>query len=487
MPAFETIPYYQFLNKPVGIETRLENLVVHGEIPAEVRGSFYRAVPDPQFAPRFADDTLLSDDGMISRLSVGDGRADFEIRYVQTARYQAEKAAGKAIFGRYRNPFTDLPEAEGVDRTVSNTTPVFHAGKLLMTKEDGRPHRVDPITLETLGSYDFEGVLKSETMTAHVRIDPVSNEMFFFGYEAGGLATTDVAYCIADADGNLVSEQWLKTPYCSMMHDFLISENYALFPVFPTTCDLERLKAGGPHWSHEQETDSWIGVMPRKGDVSEIRWYKGPKGVHSFHMLNAFERDGALHMDMHVSASNAFSFIREAAGIHIPQHELGGGTVRWTMDLADGVDEIVETPIGPPGDMPRIADKDQGRRYTTGWYLTVNPEGGPPLLGGPVGVLFNMIMQVNGEAGQVTGARPLPPGHAISEMVHIPSQQDGHVGYLMFIVDQQVGEDSYTHEAWILDANNINADPLARIEIPTRLRPQVHGWWVPAAALEALA
>jgi hypothetical protein len=38
----------------------------------------------------------------------------------------------------------------GVDRTVANTTPVWHAGRLLMTKEDGRP--IDrPITLETRG------------------------------------------------------------------------------------------------------------------------------------------------------------------------------------------------------------------------------------------------------------------------------------------------------------------------------------------------
>ena len=485
MPSFQDIPYYAFLNKPVGIETRIENLVVHGQIPSAVKGSFYRAVPDPQFEPRFADDTLLSDDGMVSRLSLDGDRADFEIRYVQTARYKAEKAAGKSLFGRYRNPYTDLPEAKGVDRTVSNTTPVWHAGKLLMTKEDGLPYQVDPISLETIGRYDFGGALKSETMTAHVRIDPVTKEMFFFGYEAGGLATTDIAYCVADANGQLKSEQWFKVPYCSMMHDFVITENYAVFPVFPTIADLDVLKAGGPHWLHRQELESWIAIMPRYGSVDQLRWFKGPKGVHSFHMMNAFEADGAVHIDMHISASNAFSFIREASGIHIPQHELQGGTVRWSMGLDDGVDEIVETPLGPPGDMPRIADKDQGRPYVHGWYLTVNPEGGPPLLGGPVGALFNMILVFNAQAGQVVGARPLPPGHAISEMVHIPSEDDAHLGYLMGIVDIQTGDDEYRHEAWILDAGNINADPCARIEIPTRLRPQVHGWWVAASELNA--
>ena len=36
--------------------------------------------------------------------------------------------------------------------------------------------------------------------------------MFFFGYEAGGLCSKDVAYCIADKDGNLTSEQWFERP-----------------------------------------------------------------------------------------------------------------------------------------------------------------------------------------------------------------------------------------------------------------------------------
>ena len=72
----------------------------------------------------------------------------------------------------------------------ANTTPVWHAGRLLMTKEDGRPYQIDPQTLETIGSYDFGGKLQSETVTAHVRIDPVTGEFFFYGYEADGPAST---------------------------------------------------------------------------------------------------------------------------------------------------------------------------------------------------------------------------------------------------------------------------------------------------------
>ena len=54
-----------------------------------------------------------------------------------------------------------------------------------------------------------------------------------------------MSYCIADRQGNLIREQWFDAPYCAMMHDFAITERYALFPIYPTTCSLERLKAGG--------------------------------------------------------------------------------------------------------------------------------------------------------------------------------------------------------------------------------------------------
>ena len=216
MPTFPDTPEFTGLNTPIGEEYALERLSVEGQIPAEVAGTFFRAIPDPAFPPYLDDGAaVLSGDGMVSAMRFAPGEVSFAIRYVDTERHLLERAAGRALYGRYRNPYTDTPEVEGRDRTVSNTTPVWHAGRLLMTKEDGRPYRVDPRTLATLGRYDFGGRLKSATVTAHVRIDPGTHELFFFGYEADGLASTKVAYCVADAKGNLTREQWFDAPYCA--------------------------------------------------------------------------------------------------------------------------------------------------------------------------------------------------------------------------------------------------------------------------------
>ena len=485
MTQFPQTPEYTGLNTPIGVEYDLADLTVHGTIPADVEGTFFRAVPDPAFAPFMEDGgAILSADGMLSAIRFSGGKASAAMRFVQTARHKAEVAAGHALFGKYRNPYTDKPEAAGLDRTVANTTPIWHAGRLLLAKEDGRPYRVDPRTLETIGSYDFGGKLKSETSTAHARIDPVTGELFMFGYEADGLGSTKIAYFIIDAQGQLTREQWFDAPYCAMMHDFVITENYVLFPIYPTTCDPERVKAGGDHWVHEMERDSWVGVMPRYGDVSELRWYKGPKGVSCYHMMNAHE-DGAgnILFDQCLSNVNAFPFIQKASGLNIAPQDSGGRLARWIISLADGADTITEVVIGPPGDFPIIPADRQGRPFSHGWMLTMNPEmQGPPVAGGPVGAMFNMLLRLD-FTGQPVQALPLPPAHCYNEPVHVPSTQAGHDGWLVTLVDRQDGLDAFAHECWIIEAGNLGAGPVARVEIPQRMRPQVHGWWVSAAQL----
>jgi carotenoid cleavage dioxygenase len=53
------------------------------------------------------------------------------------------------------------------------------------------------------------------------------------------------------------------------------------------------------------------------------------------------------------------------------------------------------------------------------------------------------------------------------------------------VVDRQTGPSDFTHALWIIDAGNLGSGPKAKIAIPHRLRPQVHGWWVSAAELAA--
>jgi len=465
-------------NAPSRIECDIYDLVVEGTLPDELEGSWYRSVPDPQYPPFLGDDTFLSGDGMVSRFRFEHGHVDLRQRYVQTARFKAERAARRSLFGRYRNPYTDDPSVRGVDRGANNTTPIWHGGRLLALKEDSRAVELDPHTLETRGPWDYQGQLRSQTMTAHTRADFDTGELYFFGYEAGGLATRDVAYCVADRNGRLLREEWFEAPYCAMMHDFAVTKEHAIFPVFPTTSDLTRLKAGGPHWIWEPDKDSFVGIMPRDGKVKDLRWFRGPPRS-AYHFMNAYTEGNKVHLDFGCGKVNPCPFIREATGIQVRPEEMAGAFVRWTFDLSKPGERFEETVLGPGGDMPRAADKDAMKDYQVGYYQTFDPTLGPPLIAGPVGAGFNTILRLEVRSGKLMSFHP-DGASTVQEHFHVPSQTPGHEGYLGFIVDRHAESLS---ELFILEAQHIEKGPVARVKVPLRLRVGVHGNWIPAAAV----
>jgi carotenoid cleavage dioxygenase-like enzyme len=477
-PFPDTMDFTGF-NEPSRIECDLRDLVVlEGEVPAEINGRWYRSTPDPQYPPMLGHDTYLSGDGMVSMFTFENGHVDYKSRYVLTERFKNERAARRSLYGLYRNPFTDDPSVrDKPGRSTANTTPVYHAGRLLAAKEDGRPIELDPATLETRGEFDFGGKLESRTMTAHCRIDYDTSEMFFYGYEAGGLATKDFAFCVADASGNLVHEEWFEAPYVGLVHDFAVSKEHVVFPFQPITADYARIAAGGVHWVWEPEQGTVVGIMPRGGSVKDLRWFRGPARSF-FHFMNAHDEGDRVHIDFGVMDEAFFPFIREASGLEGP----GGpgpnsGFVRWTFDLASKAETWVETPLGPPGDFPLVAKKDHMKPYAIGYYQIFDPEVGPPMIAGPVGVGLNTVVRINVRTGELRSYCP-GAGRTVQEHMHIPSTQAGHEGYLVFAVDVH---ETMSSEIHVLSAEHPERGALARIAMPMRLRNQVHGSWVPSA------
>ncbi|MDT8398148.1 MAG: carotenoid oxygenase family protein [Pseudomonadales bacterium] len=462
-------------NAPSRIEGDIYDLVVEGEIPNEINGIWYRSVPDPQYPPMLGNDYFISGDGMVSAFIFENGHVDYKIKYVMTERLKNDRAARRSLYGNYRNPFTDDPAVRDKpikDRGAANTTPIYHGGKLLALKEDSRAMELDPFSLETLGEYDFDGKLKSLTMTAHTRPDYDTGELYFFGYEASGLASTDVAYCVADRHGKLLREDWFKVPYCALMHDFVVTKEHVIFPVFPTVCEMAGLKKGNAHWAWDPSRKSWMGIMRRDGDVRDMRWFEGP-ACFAFHMMNAFTEGEKVHMDLCVTDMNMFPFIMAAGGFPYKPQEANGRLARWTFDLAASSNTWTETRLGPDGDMPRIADKDMMKDYEIAYYAHFNPQFGPPILSGPTTAGFNCMSRINIKTGELkTFSRPHT---TLQEPVFIKSDTEGHEGYIAVVADNH---ESNLGEVLIFEAEHVDQGPLATIKMPLRMRSGVHGNWV---------
>lgn len=78
---------------------------------------------------------------------------------------------------------------------------------------------IDPVTLDTLGYDPYSKEITTRTFTAHPKVDPFTEELVTFGYEAKGLATLDVVTWTLDKHGKNVEELWIKAPYVGFIHE----------------------------------------------------------------------------------------------------------------------------------------------------------------------------------------------------------------------------------------------------------------------------
>ncbi len=471
---FPRTPAFAGYNAPSRIEADIFDLIVEGELPAALEGVWYRMTPDPQFAPLHGDDFFISGDGMMSLLRFEGGHVDYRSRYVRTARFLAERKARRALFGAYRNPFTDDPSVAGIDRTVANTSPVWHGGRLLAIKEDGLPYEIDPDTLATRGRFDWNGRLRSRTVSAHPKIDPRTGELLFYGYEVDGEASRTMAFCVADSAGRLVREEWFEAPYAAMVHDFAITEDFVIFPLFPTIADLERMKRGGPHWMSDVSRDAYIGVMPRSGTVADLRWFRRPGG-QAFHVINAWNEGRRIHLDLCLAQMNPFPYIPDVSSIPYDPQKASALPTRMTFDLDSTSDRPSETVIASVGgDVPRINEAFTGRRYRYAYLGLVDPSRPMPLAG-PVGAGFNMI----GRLDVASGAAETWFGEDSStyqEPIFVPDGPGEDDGYVLCVIERH---DEHRSDVGVFDARALAAGPRAIIQLPLRLRSAIHGTWVP--------
>ncbi len=142
----------------------------------------------------------------------------------------------------YRNPTTDDPSVKGLSRGTANTQLFVHHKKLLVFKEDSPPVYMDPHTLETIDDYyTFGGKLKSQTHTAHPKIDSETGDYVSFGYEATGLCSKDIHVFSADRNGAGQLAVTVQAPYAGMMHDFAVTQKHVILtsPIwFPISAGL---------------------------------------------------------------------------------------------------------------------------------------------------------------------------------------------------------------------------------------------------------
>ena len=437
------------------------DLAVTGEIPAGLKGTLYRTGPNPQFEPKEANYHWFGGDGMLHGFQVEGGKVSYRNRYIRTPKWEIENQHGRSLFGSLGNPMATDPIAQGVDSGVANTNILWHAGKLLALEEGHMPFEMEPGSLKSLGyANQYHG-----RVTAHPKIDPKTGEMVWFGYGVGAMPlSAGVSYGVTDATGKVIRRDDFEAPYSAMMHDFLVTENYVLFPVMPLTGSLERAMKGLPAYAWEPEKPVLVGLMRRDADVSTLRWYNAPAG-YVFHPMNACEVDGKIVAEVFRYDSAPLFPLADGS----PGDRTAARLTRWTFDLSPGSDAIREDLIDDiDGDFPRFDERLAGMAYRHGWYAgdTRNKKS----------VKFNALAHLDLKTGK-REIYELDGGDMTSEPVFTPHSADAPEGegWLTAVIYRAATD---TSDFAVFDAQDVARGPVGLAHMPRRVPFGFHGNWV---------
>jgi carotenoid cleavage dioxygenase-like enzyme len=456
-------PYLDGNFAPVDKEITTDSLKVIGEIPPDLSGMFVRNGPNPQWTP-IGQYHWFDGDGMLHGVRISNGKATYRNSYVQTKGWKIEQEAGKAVWSGMLEP-SQQDNPHGFYKNAANTALIWHAGQFMALWEGGAPHQIQIPNLDTIGEYTYNGQLKS-AFTAHPKVDPVTGEMMFFGYS---FAPPYLQYSVVNPSGELLRTVPIDLPMGVMMHDFAITENYTIFMDLPLTFSPQRAQKGEPAMMFERDRSSRFGIVPRHGDNSNIRWFESP-ACYVFHTLNAYEEgDEVVLIGCRMSSTNVLS-------TKDTQSDPDGDIPRlhqWRFHLITG--EVREQMLDDvPAEFPRVNENFLGRQTRYG-YAGKIAQGSMPLFDGLIKYDHNNGKSQTHEFGQ---------GRYGGEAVFVPfpnatSEDEGWL--ITFVYDSQ--ED--TSELVVVNAQDVNAEPVARVLIPQRVPYGFHGAWVSEEQLSA--
>ncbi len=437
----EDTPWFLSGNYAPVMDERTDlDLRVTGQIPRELRGLYVRNTPNPKDGK---GSHWFFGDGMVHGVRLEDGKAAwYRNRYVKTVKLERGLDA--------------MDPAVMMDRTASaaNTHIIGHAGKILALEEGHFPYELTG-ELETKGCLDYEGKLQS-AFTAHPKLCPETNELHFFGY---GQLPPYLVYHVLDTNGALVHSAEIEVPGPTMMHDFMITRDHAIFMDLPVTFDIEKAMRGEVPIGWDDDYGARIGILPRFGNNEDIRWFE-VNPCYVFHPLNAFVDGSKVVCDVgrHESMWRGSMDDFEPSYLH-----------RWTFDLASG--SVQEEPLDDVSHgFPRVDDRVVGLKHRYGWVAGSRP-GAEPGMDAP-GVITRYDVEKGSSESHDFGATAQPGEFVFVPRSETAAEDDGWA--MGYVYDKATNSSDLV----ILDAANPAADPVAVVHLPRRVPHGFHGSWI---------
>jgi carotenoid cleavage dioxygenase len=441
-------PYLAGNFGPVDVETTAVDLPVTGTLPPELRGRYLRNGPNPVNEADPSTYHWFTGEGMVHGVGLEDGRATwYRNRYVRSDNVTEAKGW----------PRTPGPR-HGMGDGTANTNVIAHAGRTFAIVEaGGLPIELDD-ELATISTSDFDGTLPG-SFTAHPKRDPVTGELHAVVYY---WEWDHIEYVVVGADARVRRVVDVPVPGKPMVHDCAITETSVLLFDLPCHFDLELAMQGVVFpYRWNEAFAARVGVLPRDGDVGDVRWCELDDPCYVFHPLNAYDENGTVVVDV---VRHPAMFATDVLGPSEGPTRLE----RWVLDPAAGK---VRTDVLSDRyqEFPRHDERLVGRRHRYGYSTeaTTGPDGG---------IAFGSVLKIDVDRAE-TVVHDVGPGRAAMEPVFVPrapdaAEDDGWV--LVYVHDGARN----ACDVVVLDAQDFTAPPVATVHLPVRVPFGFHGNWI---------
>ncbi len=303
------------VKKRSGVSAELEEEISHlpleqsGIIPSWLSGTLVRNGPVFVTVNGESNHHWLDGLAMLHAFTFHAGEVHYTNRFIRSDAYKTVFEKGslnytqfaadpcRSLFKRFLTLF--IPDSEKLHNANVNVAKI--ADRYVALTEIPLPISFDLQTLETLGVLDYQDKLPHEKCweSAHPHHDLLRKETINYLIDYGRMSKY-VLYRISDGSSHreVIAEIPVKEP--AYMHSFAVTENHVVFAEFPFVVKpldlLMKQRAFINHFSWQpQRGTQFIVVNRHTGDL--IGRYK-TKPFFSFHHANAFEKEGAIILDL---------------------------------------------------------------------------------------------------------------------------------------------------------------------------------------------
>lgn len=452
-------------------EVVADDLEIIGTIPADIDGLYIRNTENPVH-PSIGRYHPFDGDGMIHALRISGGKASYRNRFVRTKGFEAEQEEGGPLWAGIMGKPSDSRRpgwgAHGAVKDSSSTDVVVHAGKILSTfYQCGEGYQLDPASLDTIGVADW---VPEDGISAHPKVDEATGELLFFNYST---KPPYLHYGVVSADDHLAHFVPVPLPGARLPHDMAFSENHVIFNDCPLFWKPDLIERNLYIPSYHPDLPTRFGVMPRRGQPEDIRWFEAAP-TYVLHWANAFEEgdelvlDGYFQNDPVPPPLTDFPAGYESMGASIDLHSFKPELHRWRFNLTTGETREETLFADYPVEFGMINQQIAGRPYRYVYSVT----------GHPGWFLFNGLTKHDLHTGEAEHFS-FGDDRFGSEAPFIPREgaQSEDDGYLISFITDMAQNRS---ESIIIDAQDMAAGPICTILLPHRICSGTHATWASA-------